>query len=317
MDEVFTISLPSGISFTAQRAENLLSAAQRANWLVRYGCRNGNCEACEAQLLSGCVLQRAQTIDASTTQQKILLCQCVAQSNLGIALNGNPLHGSAELARRSYAQLKKIDRIENYCALEFHLPAGRLPALHLGQYAAIETNTGNIRGYFDILDGRTLRLIVSNNTVSYLTPGNFLMLRYPLGYCYCVDKTRPILIVASTDQWTRASRLTLRYSNATLIQYSALATFAKQRFSSVFACTDNPLDAEIWYRQLLVHKIAFTEFCSDEIIRYRWRVVQTNGALNRNVIQDNLDEADASKLAAVLQRDTGYQSWIEPMIDIR
>ncbi len=47
------VRLPGGESFRAEPGENLLSAAQRAHWLVRHGCRNGNCGVCSATLLSG------------------------------------------------------------------------------------------------------------------------------------------------------------------------------------------------------------------------------------------------------------------------
>jgi len=80
----------SGENFTAQHDENLLAAAQRAHWLIRFGCRNGNCEACAATLQRGCVEQRGVRIDASAGPQPILLCLAHAQTDLLIAVPGDP-----------------------------------------------------------------------------------------------------------------------------------------------------------------------------------------------------------------------------------
>ena len=107
------VQLEGGSCFGATADENLLAAAQRAHWLVRYGCRNGNCRACAATLLAGSVREGDATIAATPdSAPSILLCLCHAQSDLRIELPGDPLHGSSEQARRFYSRV-------NYARLNY------------------------------------------------------------------------------------------------------------------------------------------------------------------------------------------------------
>src|SRR5690606_22890421 len=108
MTSRFTVALASGDCFDSAADEDLLSAAQRANWLVRFGCRNGNCEACEALLVSGRVEQQRgaqqHLLDAATPIQ-ILLCQCRARSDLILAFDSDPTPGSYAQSHAFRAQL--------------------------------------------------------------------------------------------------------------------------------------------------------------------------------------------------------------------
>lgn len=45
--------LPSGARFTARPAETVLSAAMRAGFRYRFGCRRGGCGICKVRLILG------------------------------------------------------------------------------------------------------------------------------------------------------------------------------------------------------------------------------------------------------------------------
>jgi CDP-4-dehydro-6-deoxyglucose reductase len=49
--------LPSGKQFSMQTGESILDAALRTHVVLPYGCRNGACGSCKAQVLSGQVTQ--------------------------------------------------------------------------------------------------------------------------------------------------------------------------------------------------------------------------------------------------------------------
>lgn len=178
MSASFTVSLVNGAHFSAADDENLLTAAQRSNWMVRYGCRNGNCEACAATLLQGSVLQRGMTIDAPARQ--IFLCLCSAQSDLQIALPSDPRAGSIDQAQRRYVRLREQIITATASTFYFALPAGRKPALLSEQFAVLETDQGLLQMPIDIDKSSARELVATLAASTRLQVGAYYYLRYPL-----------------------------------------------------------------------------------------------------------------------------------------
>lgn len=184
MKKLFRVSLPDGAGYDAQADENLLSAAQRANWLVRYGCRNGNCEACAAKLIQGNVrLRDGQIIEAPA--EKILLCLCQPLSAITISLPSDPRPGSIDQSLRSYVCLQRQIISENESILYFQLPAGRKPALLADQIALIETDSGLLQAQIDNESSRGRELILRLIFTSPLQDGAYYHVRYPLTTPHC------------------------------------------------------------------------------------------------------------------------------------
>ena len=179
MNKSFRVSLPDGSSYDAQADENLLAAAQRAHWLVRYGCRNGNCEACAASLLQGKVQHRDGNIIEAPVA-KIILCLCTALSDLKIALPSDPLPGSVDQSQRCYAQLQHQRVSANGSILHFTLPAGRKPTLLADQIALIETDAGLLQARIDHEKSLGRELVASLVFASPLQEGAYYHVRYPL-----------------------------------------------------------------------------------------------------------------------------------------
>jgi ferredoxin len=180
MGDALTISLPSGESFTALPGENLLAAAQRAHWLVRYGCRNGNCAACEAQLLTGSIQLSNEIIVTADTPRTILLCQCAALSDLTLRFAFDPHPGSIAQSRQFYAQLIRITAGDSGYELEFALPAGRKPPVRDGQYASIELAATPLHLAIAVQDSAARRLILKSRAATALIVGAHYHVRYPL-----------------------------------------------------------------------------------------------------------------------------------------
>ncbi len=175
----FLVALPDGANYSAHDDENLLNAAQRAQWLVRYGCRNGNCEACTARLLKGRVeLRNGDIIEAPA--ESILLCLCTARSDLTIALASDPRPGSFDQSLRSYARLVRQDIDGDASVLYFALPAGRQPAVLAEHIALIETAAGLLQGHIDVALSQHRQLRVKLRFASPLNEGEYYHVRYPL-----------------------------------------------------------------------------------------------------------------------------------------
>lgn len=129
--------------------ETLLEAAQRHGFTLPFSCRNGNCERCRSQLLSGAVLTPNGRIDAGERPSFILPCSAIALTDLKI---DNPaLLPPATLPRLSRAcQLAALDSIEGGCwRLLLRTPAaGGLPRYFAGQSARLEFGNEQIELYF-------------------------------------------------------------------------------------------------------------------------------------------------------------------------
>ena len=179
MNASFTIALPDGAHFTTTAEEDLLAAAQRAHWMVRYGCRNGNCEACAATLLQGSVLHRDGRLLEAAAQQ-IFLCQCSARSDVQIDLPRDPRPGSMDQSLRSYAVLREQIVSDTESILYFSLPAGRKPALRAQQIALIETGAGLLQAQIDSEKSHGRELVVTLVFASPLRTDAYYYLRYPL-----------------------------------------------------------------------------------------------------------------------------------------
>ena len=316
MNDSVRVSLPSGENFLAQRDENLLVAAQRAHWLIRYGCRNGNCDACAATLLSGQVLQREQIIGAANEPQSILLCLAQARSDLEIALPGNPLHGSAEHARRGYSQFIAQEELADGCwALEFELPAGRQLPLYPGQFVVLESSPSS-QAFIDVDALHERRLTVISAAASTLKNGERIYLNYPLGYAYRLADTQPSWLLYENATANRALRLQTAFSAVHAINMSKpISAWPKPDGPiSIYAFANSEEVVRQWYARLLTAGIPFTEMRSDFIILQPWRVCRQDDNGNRFTLRDYLDELAARELSEdFAQRGHKQMYWAEPM----
>lgn len=316
------VRLSSGVHFAAGADEDLLAAAQRAHWLVRYGCRNGNCQACAATLLEGTVVQDGTLIAATQPiAPTILLCLCRAQSDLLIALPGDPLHGSSAQARRLYSRLDSVrygapagDGFE--AELRIALPAGRLAPMYPGQYMLIEHGGDVLRADIDtsVSAGRDLCLLCA-------TARDFATQRYvttigPLGYCYAPDAAVPVLILRDSLHSRQARLLKDALPHAQLCDARHIDRLAaaQQPFTTVLACAQDAAQAEQWYHALLDAGIAFDEFRSDDTLLYRWSVWRQDDNANRFLVRAGLSESGARALVDDYERHGHKQLyWAEPM----
>jgi ferredoxin len=315
------VQLAGGAHFSANSDEDLLTAAQRAHWLVRYGCRNGNCQACAATLLAGSVLQ-GDTAIAATGNSSILLCLCRARSDLRIELPGDPLHGSSAQARRHYARVDGVHRSEN-TGTELHLilPAGRILPAYPGQYFLLEYQNLSLRADVDTTCSKGRDLYLRCTAEQDFAAERYLGATGPLGYCYATKVSDSILILRDSADNIQASLLHEALQHARLCDGGRIDDYAfgnhAVSFDTVLACAHDPQLAEQWYDALLERGVAFDEFRGDTAIRYRWRVWRQDDNGNRFALGTALSERAARHTVADYQRRGHKQLyWAEPMMPL-
>lgn len=321
------VQLAGGAHFTANSDENLLAAAQRAHWLVRYGCRNGNCQACVATLLAGSVLQ-GDTAIAADGNSSILLCLCRAQSDLRIELPGDPLHGSSAQARRRYARINSYARVDGVhrgenseTELHLMLPAGRILPAYPGQYFLLEYRNLSLRADVDTARSKGRDLYLRCTAGQDFAAERYLSATGPLGYCYATKVSDSILILRDNADNIQAGLLHDALPHARLCDGGRIGDYDfgnhAASFDTVLACTPDPQLAEQWYDALLERGVAFDEFRGDTAIRYRWRVWRQDDNGNRFTLGTALSERAARHTVDDYQRRGHKQLyWAEPMMPL-
>lgn len=325
MSQLFRISLPDGKNFAADSDENLLTAARRAHWLIRYGCRNGNCLACAATLKAGSVAQRDELINAADGEREILLCLAYPRTDLHIEFPGNALHGSAEHARRSYVQVLACDlQTSGWTQLTLQLPAGKPLPLYPGQRVLLETTPPLFAEVgVDALRERELRVLCA--IAPRVEIGARLHIQYPLGYTYRSAATSPLWILHDAATQARAQLLGSVLAADALIDMSKkYGDMSPERIEwpavttpvSIAAVSGDDTGVELrrWYARLLAERVRFTEMRSDSVILQSWRVCRQDDNGNRFTLAEFLDETQARAQAqAYSERGHKQMYWPEPM----
>ncbi len=264
-----TVRLPSGESFSAEPGENLLSAAQRAQWLVRYGCRNGNCGVCSATLLKGEVQDEDEngTVDASG-EPEILLCRCRIERDIEIRLPGNPLHGSLDQARRHSARLQSVTADDGQFRLRLQLPAGRRPPVFPGQYLLIDEELDGgepLRAEIDLEQSadRSLSVVAPRQP---RVDGGHLRIRYPLGHNYVTAPPQPVVWIIHGAARAQQARLLRQHLPRALVLQAGGGIWQPPPLRGsplVLACAANEIQARQWFEALLAAGLTPAEFRSD------------------------------------------------------
>ncbi len=311
-----TVRIPSGERFSAEPGENLLSAAQRAHWLVRHGCRNGNCGVCAATLLIGEVVVGDTRIDGRDTPE-ILLCRSRIDTDVEIRLPGNPLHGSPEQAQRRYAQLQSVTATDDYFRVRLQLPAGRRAPIYPGQYLLIEEREDVLlRAEIDLAQssGRSLSLIAAR---APQVDGARVHIRYPLGHAFvAAPPQRPVWIVQGVARAQQARLLHHVLPRAQRLQVGGGDWQPPPLSGSplVLACAANEAQALQWFEALLAAGLTPAEFRSDFGAWRCWRVLRQDDNGNRFVMASALTETQARERVTTLTASGHKQLyWAEPM----
>lgn len=142
----------SGSAFDAATGETILNAALRQGVPLPYGCRNGQCGACKAQILAGEVdypdgAQTAALTEAERQQGWCLCCQAHARTDLTLHVREAAAAAVPE-ARTLPARVARLERLSHdVMGIWLQLPSSERLVFRAGQYIEILMRDGRQRAY--------------------------------------------------------------------------------------------------------------------------------------------------------------------------
>lgn len=149
----FTVTLAhSNVSFQAKENETLLDAALRAGVELPYGCRNGACGSCRAQLVSGAVRYPLDLVPPALRPDEVgdgtvLVCSAFATEDLVLEVNTTQDH-ELPPPRIVPARVEQIEHVSpDVMRLRLKLPETVRMPFRAGQYLNILLRDGKRRAF--------------------------------------------------------------------------------------------------------------------------------------------------------------------------
>ena len=141
----------SGETFSAERDENLLSAALRSGVIIPHNCRNGFCGSCRARVVSGRVDPgeiKPEVISDDQRRQGYILC-CQAKPLSDIELEVATIDGVADIEIKTLpTRIKLLEKLSHdVMRMELSLPPNEFLTFHAGQYVDILMRDGRRRSF--------------------------------------------------------------------------------------------------------------------------------------------------------------------------
>ena len=206
----------------ADAGETVLATLERHGYRMRRSCRNGVCEICEVELLSGCVQQRYPLCTLENNNQpsgktvRALACTSVPLQDIRVKIEGLRVPGE-QLVKKLVCDITAVEPLNHdVYRVRLHLPATNSHAIefHAGQYLEICLPSGR-KVPFSIGSApdqsRDLELHIrhmaesetSNAVMEHLQNSPSVEIELPKGDCYIQAQdlradTRVILAAAST-----------------------------------------------------------------------------------------------------------------------
>ena len=148
----FTVTvLPSGVSFSVDRDEPILTAAIRQGVGLPYGCRDGACGSCKCKLIEGRVIHGTHQAKALSPADEeagyTLTCRAAPQTD--VVLEARTVAGAGEFAvRKMPCRVTTISKPSHDVAvLQLQLPANDALQYRAGQYIEFILKDGHRRSY--------------------------------------------------------------------------------------------------------------------------------------------------------------------------
>lgn len=208
---------PSGVTFEVEPGETVLDAALRHHVVLRYGCRNGACGSCKAQIVDGEVKMRPHSPTALSDEEAragmALMCSSTIEADLTI--ESRVVAAAGDIAvRKMPCRIAAIEPLApDVQLLRLQLPANERLQFLAGQYVELLLKDGSRRSYSMAVAphaAEQLELHVRHMPGGRFTDALFgatepavkvrdiLRLEGPLGTFFLrEDSSRPIVLLAS------------------------------------------------------------------------------------------------------------------------
>ena len=142
---------PSGKTFEVDGETSILDQALHAGIVLPYGCKNGACGSCKAQVLSGTFVQDSFQPQALSTAEQArgiaLVCRARATSDLEIEARVVAAVGDIPI-RKMPCRVATLERLApDVIRVELQLPATERMQFLAGQYIDLILRDGTRRSY--------------------------------------------------------------------------------------------------------------------------------------------------------------------------
>lgn len=143
--------LPSQKQFECEADDTILSAALRANVILPYGCKDGACGSCKAELLEGQVDYGTYQARALSEEERVRgkVLTCCAKPLSAIKLKVRELSGLGDIpVKKMPCRLQSIEKpAADVAVLKLQLPANEVLQFNAGQYIEFMLRDGSRRSY--------------------------------------------------------------------------------------------------------------------------------------------------------------------------
>jgi len=144
-------NLNSGITFTVNEGESVLSAALRQGVMLPYSCKNGTCGSCKGQLESGEVnypFHPPLALENSEIAQgKALFCQAAPSSDLVIKAREIEAVRDIQVRKMPARVIEKTLMAPDVMRIRLKLPSAQRLQFLAGQYLEIMAPEGKRRAF--------------------------------------------------------------------------------------------------------------------------------------------------------------------------
>jgi CDP-4-dehydro-6-deoxyglucose reductase len=246
---MFTLRFaPSGAQVACSSDTSLLDAALAAGYFPRHSCRRGECNACEARVLSGEVAYPAGFEPEGVSAGHILTCQARPCGDL-IVVAPEVVATPGQRVVQAGARVLEVTRVSaDVATVRLQVPLEAGFAFEPGQYVDVVLRDGARRSYSMAgapdLDGGIewhVRALpegrFSNHVYHKLKPRDMLRIEGPFGSFMLRPGEAPLILLASGTGYAPI-RAMLRAHGERIAQRGAVLYWGGNRLADLYALDD-------------------------------------------------------------------------------
>jgi CDP-4-dehydro-6-deoxyglucose reductase, E3 len=205
---------PSNRHFECAADETILNAAIQQGIVLPYGCKNGACGSCKAELLEGSVdygvYQSRALSDQEKASGKVLLC--CAKPITHLVVKAREILGASDIpVRKMPCRVSALERkSDDVIVMRVQLPANEILQYKAGQYIEFLLKDGLRRsysiatppheqlGYIDLHIRHMPGGVFTDQVFNEMKERQILRMEGPIGSFFLrEDSERPIILLAS------------------------------------------------------------------------------------------------------------------------
>lgn len=236
---------PAGVEIPCSAESSLLDAALAAGYFPRHSCRRGQCNACEARVLSGDARYPGGFEPEGVRDGYVLTCQ--ARCTTDVTIEAQEVASTpGQRVLQTGARVLEVQRVsEDVARLRLAVPTETGFAFQPGQYVEVVLRDGARRSYSmaNAPDGSgTIEWHVravpsgrfSNHVYRSLKPRDMLRIEGPFGTFMLRDSSAPVIFLASGTGYAPIAAM-LKAHETVIQQRGAVLYWGGVRLGDLYA----------------------------------------------------------------------------------